>query len=124
MENGKHVILIVDDDPDYLLGMRTILENAGYAVLEATTVEEGIKVFRESRPDLVLVDLMMEEIDAGTRFVREIRAVGGDVPVYLHSSVGDTLSVSTDPVSLGFDGVFQKPVDSRRLLDILKKKLG
>jgi len=124
MVDEKHVILIVDDDPDYLLGMRTILENAGYTVLEAATSEEGLKAFQEHRPDLVLVDLMMEEIDAGTRFVRDIRALGGDIPVYLHSSVGDTLNVSTDPLSLGFDGVFQKPVDSRRLLDILKKKLG
>ena len=46
----------------------------GYAMLEALSAEEGLKVFRREKPDLVLVDLMMEEVDAGTSFIKELKA--------------------------------------------------
>jgi len=124
MQDGKHVILCVDDDPDILFFLRTVLEKGGYVMKEASTAEDGLRAFRESNPDLVIVDLMMEEVDAGTSLVKEIRAAGGDVPVYMLSGVGDNLNLMTDYSSLGLSGVFQKPVDPEKLLKILKTKLA
>jgi two-component system nitrogen regulation response regulator NtrX len=123
MQDGKHVILYIDDDQDYLDAVRVILESNGYAMVEARSAQEGLKVFKEAEPDLVIVDLMMEEIDAGTRFVKDIRAVGGDVPIYMLSSVGDGLNLSTDYQSLGLVGVFQKPIDGEHLISVLKSRL-
>ena len=54
MRDGKHVILYVDDDPDYLDAIRVILETNGYEMVEARTAEEGLMVFHETSPDLVL----------------------------------------------------------------------
>ena len=124
MQDGKHVILCVDDDPDILFFLRTVLEKGGYVMKEASTAEDGLRVFKESNPDLAIVDLMMEEVDAGTSFVKEIRAAGGDVPIYMLSGVGDNLNLMTDYSSLGLSGVFQKPVDPEKLLKILKTKLA
>jgi len=124
MQDGKHVILCVDDDPDILFFLRTVLEKGGYVMKEAATAEDGLRVFKESNPDLAIVDLMMEEVDAGTSFVKEIRAAGGDVPIYMLSGVGDGLNLMTDYSSLGLAGVFQKPVDPEKLLKILKTKLA
>ena len=124
MRDEKHVILIIDDDLDYLLGIRTVLESAGYEVAEATGAEEGLRLFKALAPDLVIVDLMMEEVDAGTKLVKELKTIGSDVPVYMHSVVGDHLSLSTDCASLGLAGVFQKPIDNDRLLDIVGRELG
>lgn len=123
MSERKPVILYVDDDPDYREMVRVILESDGYEMIEAATGEEGLDVFRDRRPDLVIVDLMMEEVDSGTRFVKEMRLLGDDVPIYMLSSVGDGLSQSADTSALGLAGVFQKPVDRATLLGVLKVKL-
>ncbi len=124
MQDGKHVILYIDDDRDFLEAMRTILEANGYVMVEAESAEDGLKRYKEATPDLVIVDLMMEEVDAGTSFVKELRAIGNAVPVYMLSSVGDSLSLSTDYSELGLAGVLQKPVDPDALLKLLKTKLS
>jgi DNA-binding response OmpR family regulator len=76
------------------------------------------------KPDLVLVDLMMEEVDSGVNFVKEIKALGRIPPVYMLSSVGDGLNSSVDYTAMGLSGVLQKPVNPRVLLAALKAKLG
>ena len=123
MQDGKHVILCVDDDPDILFFLRTVLEKNGYVMVEAPSGELGLKVYKESAPDLVIVDLMMEEVDAGTTLVKELKALGNTVPVYMLSSVGDNLSLATDYSELGLAGVFQKPITPDHLLATLKAKL-
>jgi len=117
-------ILYVDDDQDYLDNMRVILEAGGYAMVEAHGAEEGLDVFRDEEPDAVLVDLMMEEIDSGTGFVKELLLIGAHVPVFLVSSVGESLAMNIDTAELGLSGVFQKPVDPQTLLLTLKSKLA
>ncbi len=124
MQDGKHVILIIDDDEDFLLGIRTVLESAGYAVAEATSAEDGLQKFKEVAPDLVILDLMMEEVDSGAKLARELSALGEDVPIYMYSVVGDQMSLTTDLTSLGLEGVFQKPLANERLLEIIAGKLG
>jgi two-component system, chemotaxis family, chemotaxis protein CheY len=124
MKDGKHVILYLDDDQDLLDAVRMILEANGYEMEEAHSAEEGLRAYKESKPDFLLVDLMMEEVDAGTVFAKELKLLGNTVPVFLLSSVGDSLDHNTDYQALGLDGVFQKPVHPKTLLSILKKKLG
>lgn len=123
MQDGKYVILCVDDDPDVLEYLRVVLEAEGYAVATASSAEEGLRVYREKKPDALILDLMMEEVDAGTSMVTELKAMGNTAPIYMLSSTGDNLSRTIDPSSLGLAGVFQKPVDSEVLLSLLKSKL-
>lgn len=123
MQNGKHVILYIDDDRDFLDSMRAILEANGYKMVEATSAEQGLRVYRESNPDLIIVDLMMEEVDAGASFIRDLKALGNKAPVYMLSSVGDNLNLATDYTALGLDGVFQKPIDPDAILKVLRTKL-
>ena len=123
MRDGKHGILAVDDDQDVVEAMRIVLEPKGYLMIEANTAEEGLKAYRQSSPDLLIVDLMMEEVDAGTSLVKELRALGNTAPVYLLSSVGDNLNAAADYSALGLSGVFQKPLNPDTLLAILRAKL-
>ncbi|HOM99073.1 MAG TPA: response regulator [Acidobacteriota bacterium] len=123
MLNGKHVILCVDDDPDILEALRVVLEANGYIVGTATSAEEGLRVYKEMKPDLLIVDLMMEEIDAGTRFVKELQAMGNKAPIYILSSTGDNLQAAIDFSELGLSGIFQKPIKPDTLLALLKAKL-
>ena len=102
MQDGKHVILYV----------------------EASSGEEGVRQFKAHQPDLVLLDLMMEEVDTGTAMVGALRAAGCDAPILVVSSVGDVLQSSTDYTQLGLDGVLQKPVNFDRLLELIESKLA
>jgi len=124
MQEGKHVILCIDDDPDVLAPLKIILEGGGYVVATAPDAKEGIQAFRESQPDAVILDLMMEEIDAGIGLVKEIQALDSRVPIYMLSSTGDYLHGAVDFSSLGLAGIFQKPISSKILLSLLQTKLG
>ncbi|MBN2494654.1 MAG: response regulator [Deltaproteobacteria bacterium] len=123
MKDGKFVILCVDDDSDILESLKLVLEANGYIMASAPTAEEGLEVFQAEKPDLLIVDLMMEEIDAGTRFVKDLQALGNTAPIYMLSSVGDELHQSIDAGKLGLAGIFQKPIDPDVLLATLKTKL-
>lgn len=123
MKDGNHVILCVDDDQDVLDALRIVLEKNDYIMVEAKTAEEGLKIYKQESPDFIIVDLMMEEVDAGTNFVKELRLLNNQAPVYMLSSVGDSLSSNVDFAELGLTGVLQKPVDFNSLLATLKVKL-
>ncbi len=123
MKDGKHVILYVDDDEDLLHAMNLVLDKHGYSMVSASTAEEGLKKYKETQPDLIIVDLMMEEIDAGTSLVRDLKAEGNAAPIYMLSSMGDTLNIQASGADLGLAGIFQKPIDNKKLIDILEKKL-
>jgi len=124
MQEGKYVVLCVDDDADLLEALRLILEGGGYVALTATSAEEGLRKCRETDPDALIVDLMMEEVDAGTSLVKELRALGKGAPVFMLSSVGDSLASNINYSDLGLAGVFQKPVDPQSFLAMLRAKLG
>jgi len=124
MSTEKKTILCIDDDKDFLFSLRVILEKNGYTVEEAASAEEGLKRFKAVSPALVIVDMMMEEIDSGRNFVKEVRNDNKGIPIFLFSSVGDQLSQTTNYMELGFNGVLQKPVDPKALLATIKSKLG
>ena len=124
MKNGQYVILCVDDDEDVLEALRLRLSKAGYVTETALSAEEGLKKFKEVKPDLIIADLMMEEIDSGTGLVKELKLAGNVAPVLLLSSLGDSLTVSASTRDLGLDAVFQKPVNFEALLKTIKAKLG
>jgi two-component system, chemotaxis family, chemotaxis protein CheY len=119
----KAVILIIDDDPDIRSSTRIMLEAAGFSVGEAATAEEGLKTADRIKPDAIIVDLMMESIDAGSRLSQTLAAQGFGGPVYLLSSAGDSVRLNLDPREMGLAGIFQKPIDHAVLVSTLKRKL-
>jgi hydrogenase maturation protease len=122
-ETGK-TILIIDDDPDIRKATRIVLESAGFVVGEASTGEEGLKVAQKINPDAVLLDLMMETVDAGSKVSTRLKEGGFAAPIFLLSSVGDAVRYNIDAQELGLAGIFQKPIDHNTLLSTLKAQLG
>ena len=116
-------ILCVDDDPDILEYLKIVLEGEGYEFAGAGSAEDGLLAFKRQPADLIILDLMMEEVDAGTRFVKDLRLAGGDVPIFMLSSVGDNLAMTADYTALGLAGIFQKPIDRTIFLNVLKAAL-
>jgi DNA-binding response OmpR family regulator len=124
MDRDKPIILCVDDDPDIITYLRTVLEAEGFEVVSAHTAEDGLRQYRLHDPDALIVDMMMEEVDAGTRFVKELRADGNVAPILMLSSIGDSLSHTVETEQLGLAGVFQKPLNKETLLSVLRVKLA
>ena len=116
MKDGKHVILCVDDDQHVLDTLRPVLESSGYVMVEATSAESGLRKYRETRPDPIIADPMIEEIDSGASLVTELKAAGNTAPVCMLSSVGESFNASSDYAAFGLSGVVQKPIDARQLL--------
>ena len=120
MTDKKPLILCVDDDPDILSFLQIVLEAGGFGYVGAESAEAGLRAFRETGPDAVIVDLMMEEVDSGTALVRDLLALGSRAPIFMLSSVGDSLNLLTDTNPLGLAGVFQKPLARAQLLTVLR----
>lgn len=123
MKGDKFVILAIDDDEDVLYALRIVLEKNGYLMVEAHSAEEGVRLFKKEKPDFIIVDLMMESIDAGKNLVKELKFLGNSAPVYMLSSVGDELATNIDVAELGLQGVFQKPINTDALIRTLDRKL-
>jgi DNA-binding response OmpR family regulator len=70
---AKGKILIVDDDPDFVKTTKMILMTDGYEILTASDGKEGLKVLQESKPDLVMLDIMMESLFEGFSFLGTLR---------------------------------------------------
>jgi CheY-like chemotaxis protein len=122
MRDGKHVILVVDDDQDVIDGVTMVLEASGYVVESARSGKAGLARYEACDPDFVLVDMMMESMAAGIDLAKQLKA-RGDKPVFMLTSMADGLAHVADPRSQGLDGLLQKPLDPAALLDILNTRL-
>jgi CheY-like chemotaxis protein len=83
----KRTILIVDDDVDYLFQMRTVLQGMGYEVISADSRKEAEAIISQKKPDLALLDLMMESHDTGFVLCYLIKNKYPDVPIIITSAV-------------------------------------
>ena len=115
-------VLVVDDDDDYAETVGVFLGRAGYDVRRARTAREGLEAARAERPDVVLMDVMMEERTAGFFAIQEMRRDPelADVPVLVVSSIytevpGFRITPAAD--WLRHDGFLAKPVDFDELLE-------
>ena len=121
---NKKLILIIDDDPDILDSIKVILESGGFTAITAINGQEGVDTAIEKKPDLILCDMMMERIDAGAKVAEELKKRNVTSPIFLLSSIGDATASNIEIDKLGFNGVFQKPVNPEQLITTIKKTLG
>jgi CheY-like chemotaxis protein len=125
-------ILIVDDDSDLLQGQKVFLEQHGYQVVIALGIEEGLAKARESAPDMILADLMMEHYDSGFVFCKKVRDLPGlaKVPIVMQTAaprkVGFTFETGASPGRewLKVDEVLTKPVPLEHLLGKIEQYLS
>jgi CheY-like chemotaxis protein len=84
---GKKKLLLVDDDPDILEQLSLSLGGEGYEVVTAQGRKEGEEVLMLGRPDLAIIDLMMEEMDSGFVLCHEMKRIYPDMPVIILTAV-------------------------------------
>ena len=120
----KKTILVIDDDPDIIETVQTILSAKGYSVISASSGRLGIERLQKEKPDLILCDMMMEAIDSGMQTALRIRQHNSDIPVFLLSSIAEMTAATTQILDLGFNGIIQKPVEPARLVSTVQSMLG
>lgn len=116
-------ILIIDDDRDIQEAIRIMLETEGFTVESAGSGKEGLEKSATVNPDLILVDMMMETVDAGAKTAEQIKNSGCKAPMILLSSIGESTSYNLDINEIGLSGALQKPVKPSVLIPLIKRKL-
>lgn len=125
--SAPYRILIVDDDPDFVEVTRLALTSEGFEVRAASSGEDALALMRVSKPDLVILDVMMRGILDGLRTAREMRTDGDlrTVPILMVSSITDSSFAALLPKeeSLPADNFLVKPVEVSLLLSETKRLL-
>jgi DNA-binding response OmpR family regulator len=110
-------ILVVDDDEDFRTANRLILEKAGYSVLEAADATAGSVLTEKHNPDLILLDVMMEEVDSGFTFAEKY---GHEYKIILISSIADSSVKVFEVDNLPVFDIIQKPLTPEVLVKKVK----
>ncbi len=120
-------ILVVDDDRDFIKITRTILETQKHQIITASNGEEGLKVMRREKPDLVILDVMMSYILDGLDVRRQMVSDKDlkDIPVIMATSLtGERVQSSLPSDQYVPDSQWiHKPIDPDKLLEMVKKSL-
>jgi DNA-binding response OmpR family regulator len=115
-------ILIVDDDSDITFAIELFLKKAQHEVLTASNRADGMKAIEDGNPDLIILDVMMEQADDGIAMAQELRRQGCEIPILMLTSVGKVtgFTYDEDQELVPVNAFFEKPIQP----DILLKKVN
>jgi two-component system phosphate regulon response regulator PhoB len=126
-------VLTVDDDPDIIAFVKTVLEENGYTPLIARNGEVGLELARKEKPDLVILDVLMPK-QSGIRMYRELRVDESlkDTPVIILSGIAKRTFLRYQEALTEFgdqpvpepDLYIEKPVEPDELAETIKNFIG
>jgi two-component system, cell cycle response regulator DivK len=116
--------LIIEDQPDNMILICRLLEKAGYQTLKAVTGMEGFGMALKERPDFIILDIQLPDIE-GTEVLKKIRAseIGNSIPIIAMTSYamsGDREKL----LSAGCDGYIEKPIDPLTVISQIRNYIG
>lgn len=128
---AQKTILVVDDDADLVDALSIVLESAGYNVLRAGSREQGREMASKQRPDLAIIDVMMETETDGFHLTYDFRHDEKlkDMPIIMLTSINQKLaprfnfSPETDGDYIPVNKFIEKPADPKQLLREIAKLL-
>ncbi|MBN1827794.1 MAG: response regulator [Deltaproteobacteria bacterium] len=125
----KKKILLIDDDKDFLMATKLILERGGYEIFLAEDGKTGIEMVKTVKPDLAIVDMMMETWGEGFNVVTKVRSTEGgkDLPLIILSAVdlqGPFQSYEPSDEFPTVNMVLHKPIKADDLLRYVSQLAG
>jgi len=126
-------VLIIDDDQDYRNSVRCLLESHGYEAIEADSGKDGLRKVAENKPEVILLDVMMECDSEGYSVTHAIKhqdafADCRDIPIIMVSSIQESpdelFPMAPERELIRPDRYIAKPLDAPVLLEALEKALG
>jgi CheY-like chemotaxis protein len=122
--SGKKTILIIDDEPDVLAYLSTLLEDHGYATALAKDGVEALAMVQKSPPDLITLDISMPE-KSGVKFYREMKESEQwkKIPIIIVTGISEDFRkfISTRRQVPAPEGYLQKPINQEEMLGLVKK---
>ena len=123
MTNSKN-LLIIDDDPDYVAGIKSILESASYTVQVAHNPKDGFHMLQTHPFDLLLLDIMMGRGAEGVAVARKIRKDPKlrDIPILIITGIREQIAFlfpgqPVHPHFVELDELVEKPIEPKLLLE-------
>ncbi len=122
-------IMIIDDDIDLVEAMRITLESAGFEVIDAQDGAKGLEILIAEKPDLLILDVMMDTQDEGFQLAYQLRSSEKtrDIPILMVSAVGAQTGYSFDSAKdeafLPVEEYIEKPINPQALIDAVKRNL-
>lgn len=119
-------ILIVDDDPDIVEDSRPFLEAEGHAVSAARNRADGLKLALALKPDLIILDVMLQEADDGVILAQELRRAGCTAPILLLTAIGRITRHTYSPHDemLPVNACLEKPTRPETLIETVQQLLA
>ena len=132
MADAAPLVLLVDDDIDFLEINRHILEPKGYRIACASDPKQAWDRMIQEKPALVITDLMMNDLDSGFSFSRQIRQDPrfADVPIIIATAVTSQVGLDFRPrtpedlAAMCVDAYFDKPIPPKALLEKVAELLA
>jgi len=127
--NTARKILLVDDDIDFLAQMQTRLKALQYEVITAEGQKEAETILADTKPDLAILDLMMEQVDGGFALAYHLKQKYPDVPVILCTAVASETGIEFDAATaeerawIKADVFLPKPVRFEQLVREMERLL-
>ena len=127
--NEQPEILVIDDDPNFIVAIKPVLESKGYNVTSACSREEAMEALVKHKPDLILLDIMMEKMTDGFDICYKLKhdTETKKIPVLAVSSIteetGFKFSPATDGEYFEADDFMEKPVPPTVLLERIDRLL-
>lgn len=123
MQREKKLFLLVEDFEDSRFMMRSLLELAGYNVVEASDGEQAVALAVQEKPALILMDLSLPKLDglAATRQIRQCKDLGNTPIVAI--SAHDSPETRTEALDAGCNEYVTKPIDFDQLGALVKRFL-
>jgi CheY-like chemotaxis protein len=122
-------VLIIDDDQDFRVSVRSILESHGYQVIEADSGREGLRQVVENKPGVILLDIMMESSVEGYGITHSLRYRDEyepyrQIPIIMVSSIEESpderFPMSPETEMIRPDGYLTKPLEIGKFLELMK----
>ena len=129
MEKKNKTVLVVDDDIDFLIQTETVLKANGFEVVKAESQKEAEELLQTLKPDLAILDLMMEHFDGGFALAYHVKKLYPGTPVIICSAVtsetGMRFDAATDEEQswIKADLFLSKPIRHEQLLREINKLL-
>lgn len=117
-------VAVIDDDFDILEASSLVLTAKGYEVITASDPEEGYKLVKERKPDLIVLDVMMNEPDDGFFLAQKFRREKIDIPIIMYTSVSKSIGIEFGANQMvPVDDFVEKPITPDVLIDKVEKLL-
>jgi DNA-binding response OmpR family regulator len=123
-------LLIIDDDADFRKAIRIVLQKNGFICEEAVSAKNGFEKLKTNKPDMIILDAMLEDLASGFRFADTVKKSGeySSIPILMVTAIDKVTKLNfierKGTRLLPVDGYIEKPIEPETLIALIRQMLG